>query len=496
MSYNEILAASYAGCDIINISWSSGCFYSQIEQDIMDEVAANGSFIIAAAGNGYTCGSPDALAYPAAYRHVFSVSSVGEFNNHEEWIGDPSSTHQHNDSVDLCAPGYGVSISPAQGWVIQSSGTSYAAAYVSGTVALMLSVNKCLSNQSIASLLKSTSFPLDALNPNYVGKLGAGRLDAYQAVLAALNTFDPLQPTFTFNDGCVVADAAAQLMIQGAQAPYQVTWSNNYVGLNNTGLTASAYSVQIIDAHGCRLDTVVDVMDVIPPTFDSVLIHPSCFDANNGSLQLIFTNNIPASVLWSNGSSAHQISGLGSGIYTADIAFGNNCTTSISFSLIAPQALQITGVVSPETASGNGAIDLTVNGGAIPYIYSWSQNSQNEDLFNLSSGMYDVLVQDANGCTANAQFEVLNQNNADLAENAEDWTVSLYPNPNDGAFTLILPTEFMFLVQVWDAQGRMVDAHKVSGHVQLNLDLAAGKYLCNVTHPVSGKTLRTHFVVN
>jgi hypothetical protein len=495
MNYNEILAASYAGCDVINVSWSSGCFYSQIEQDIIDEVAANGSFIVASAGNGFTCGSPDALVYPAAYRNVFSVSSVGDVNNHEQWIGDPSSTHQHNDSVDLCAPGYGVAISPAPNWFIQSSGTSFASAYVSGTVALMLSVNKCLSNQTIAALLKSTSFPLDALNPNYAGKLGAGRLDAYEAVLAALNTFDPLQPTFTFNDGCVTADAAAVLMIQGAQAPYQVTWSNNYSGLNNSGLVTGSYTAQIIDAHGCRLDTIVNVVDVVPPTYDSVVIHPSCSDVSNGSLQIVFTNNNQSTVLWSNGATATQISGLGAGVYTSNIMFGNNCSVSETFVLNAPPSLQVSGTISHETMNGNGAIDITTTGGVIPYIFMWSPNGQNEDLSNVGAGIYELTVQDANGCSTTAQFEVLNQINAEIIE-YQEWTVSLYPNPNGGAFHLVLPSHLEFSIGVFDAQGRMVVENKASGHVQMNLDLAPGKYLCLVTHPVTGKTVRTHFAVH
>lgn len=495
MNYNEILAASYAGCDVINVSWSSGCFYSQIEQDIIDEVAANGSFIVASAGNGFTCGGPDALVYPAAYRNVFSVSSVGDVNNHEQWIGDPTSTHQHNDSVDLCAPGYGVAISPAPNWFIQSSGTSFASAYVSGTVALMLSVNKCLSNQTIAALLKSTSYPLDALNPNYAGKLGAGRLDAYQAVLAALNTFDPLQPTFTFSDGCLAADASANLMIQGAQAPYQVTWSNNYTGLNNSGLVSGSYTAQIIDAHGCRLDTNVNVVDVVPPTYDSVVIHPSCSDVSNGSLQIVFTNNNQSTVLWSNGATATQISGLGAGVYTSNIMFGNNCSVSETFVLNAPPSLQVSGTISHETMNGNGAIDITTTGGVIPYIFMWSPNGQNEDLSNVGSGIYELTVQDANGCSTTAQFEVLNQINAEIIE-YQEWTVSLYPNPNGGAFHLVLPSHLEFSIGVFDAQGRMVVENKASGHVQMNLDLAPGKYLCLVTHPVTGKTVRTHFAVH
>ena len=55
MSYNEVLAASYAGLDIINLSWTSGCIYNQYAQDVVDEAYNNGSFILAAAGNGTTC---------------------------------------------------------------------------------------------------------------------------------------------------------------------------------------------------------------------------------------------------------------------------------------------------------------------------------------------------------------------------------------------------------------------------------------------------------
>ena len=37
MTFNELLVASYAGADVINVSWTSGCFYSQIAQDAINE---------------------------------------------------------------------------------------------------------------------------------------------------------------------------------------------------------------------------------------------------------------------------------------------------------------------------------------------------------------------------------------------------------------------------------------------------------------------------
>ena len=96
MNYNDVLMASYAGARVINISWASGCSFNPYVQAAIDEVYNNGTFIVAAAGNGSTCGNPDALVYPASYNHVFSVTSVGSQDNIERTIGNASTRHQTN----------------------------------------------------------------------------------------------------------------------------------------------------------------------------------------------------------------------------------------------------------------------------------------------------------------------------------------------------------------------------------------------------------------
>ena len=475
MNFNEVLAASYAGADVINISWSSGCFYSQIEQDVMDEVSANGSFIVAAAGNGNTCGLPDALVYPASYNHVFSVTSVGPSDNHEQWIGDPSSTHNHNDSVDLAAPGYDVAVSPASGWYLNMNGTSFAAAYVSGTVALMLSANKCISNLQIEQILKNTAAPLNALNPTYAGKLGAGRLDAFQAVLAASNTWNPIVPAFLLTDSCYIQDASATLLIQGAQAPFDVSWGNNVTGVFNPSLTTNTYTVHIEGTHGCRLDTAIFVQDVVPPTYTVFQVDPLCADANNGGIQLNVTNNTATSVLWSEGSVGNQLSGLGAGAYSATLSYGNGCVIQQAFTLIAPPAIASSASVTDETSLNNGAIDLTAQGGVAPYTYLWNTNDASEDLASLGAGSYEVLITDANGCQSVDSFQVQNLINAG-APGIGDIELSLYPNPNNGSFQVSLPADEAFQTRIIDAQGRVVYDAALSGTPSLTLALASGKY--------------------
>ena len=182
MNYNDMLKASYNGYKVINLSWASGCTYNYYAQLAIDEVWNNGTFIVASAGNGSTCGGPDNLVYPAAYNHVFSVTSVGQNDSH---ISQNGSTHQHNSTVDICAPGYNVPLSAAPGWYSYSSGTSFAAPYVSGTIALMLSVNPNITNSEIDSILRITAVDIYSINPQYLGKLGSGRLNSAEAVRIA-----------------------------------------------------------------------------------------------------------------------------------------------------------------------------------------------------------------------------------------------------------------------------------------------------------------------
>jgi hypothetical protein len=185
MNYNDMLMASYAGAKVINLSWTSGCSFNPYVQQAIDEVWANGTFIVASAGNGTTCGGADNLVYPAAYNHVFAVTSIGHLDNIEKTIGNPNTRHQTNASVDICAPGHDVPLTGAPGWYFTSSGTSFAAPYVTGTVGLMIAANTNITNDEIDSILRASATNIDSLNPSYVGKIGAGRLNAAEAVQMA-----------------------------------------------------------------------------------------------------------------------------------------------------------------------------------------------------------------------------------------------------------------------------------------------------------------------
>ena len=286
MDFDDVLAASYAGARVINMSWTSSCDYEQYAQDIINEVYNNGTFLVASAGNGTTCNDPSSFIYPASYDHVFSVTSVGPNNNHEKVIGNPNSTHNHNSLVDLSAPGYNVFISAAPGWNLFANGTSYAAAYVSGTIGLMLAVNPNLTNDDIEEILKNSSFYVDDVNPGYAGLIGAGRLDAHAAVVMALGSNCNLTVDAGNNQTSYYGYQPAECvnlsgLVSNGTAPYQFEWVSNSGTFLGSDITvcpenSDVYTLIVTDATGCSASDEVEVC----------VINVECSAGNSGKMKV------------------------------------------------------------------------------------------------------------------------------------------------------------------------------------------------------------------
>ena len=476
MTYNDILLASQNGSDVINCSWTSGCFYTQLQQDVINQAVLNGSIIVSSAGNGTTCDSATALVYPASYDNVISVTSVGPTNNHEKIIGDPSSSHQHNDSVDIATPGYGIAINPAQDWFLNSDGTSFGAAYVSGTIGLMLSVNKCISNAEIETILKTTSYFLDtmAINLPYAGLIGAGRIDSYQAVLAAMNMTNSLIPTFTVSNGCFLNDASVVLNVQGGQSPYTASWSNNYSGFNNTALATNTYLVQIVDIHGCVLDTSIYIEDQIISAPSNLACYETATLDSTSCLWVVSGTQAPAPTL---------------ACYETTVFDTTSCAWIIS----GTQAPAPTNLACYETTvfdqdscawiiSGDPIINLTIIDTISPYFWPVNGNTYTE------SGEYEYLSSDC-------FLEVLNLtiSSASLSELNRN-IFSVYPNPNNGNFSINIPSEEIIEIAIFDIYGRRIKniLNPKSDFIQLNL--SSGKYIATI-HTKDNRISRIPFIV-
>jgi hypothetical protein len=164
-------AASH-GAQIVNMSFA-GPRDSLIERGIAT-LAAKGIVMVAAAGNA---GAKSPPLYPAANDNVIAVSATDA----KDQLFAASNRGGY---IALAAPGADIFLPAPDQKYQMASGTSFAAAYVSGIAALMLERNPALKSDQLRAMLTKTARDLGS--PGRDDQFGAGEADAYAAVEAAI----------------------------------------------------------------------------------------------------------------------------------------------------------------------------------------------------------------------------------------------------------------------------------------------------------------------
>lgn len=164
-------AVNASGCDVINMSWGGGG-WSATYQTLFNIAKTKGIICVAAAGNSNT----STPMYPASYNHVISVAASSSTDAR-------ASFSNFGGTIDVTAPG--VNIQSCLAGAINAygnmSGTSMASPLVAGLCGLMKCYNP-MSADSIEACLKRTCDNINAQNPSFIGQLGAGRINAFQAL--------------------------------------------------------------------------------------------------------------------------------------------------------------------------------------------------------------------------------------------------------------------------------------------------------------------------
>ena len=91
---------------------------------------------------------------------------------------------------------------------------------------------------------------------------------------------------------------------------------------------------------------------------------------------------------------------LAAGTYICTITDANGCIAYDTATITEPLIISTTISSTPATCGLNdGSISLSISGGVPSYTFLWSDGSTTQNLSNLSSGSYTVIVTDAYGCT-------------------------------------------------------------------------------------------------
>ncbi|MEJ2698810.1 MAG: S8 family peptidase [Desulfuromonadales bacterium] len=210
---NALYYAADHGANVINLSLG-GPFGSSAEQQAIDYAWGKGLVIAASSGND----GSGRVSYPAAFPNAIAVGATN-------WHDQVASYSNGGSDLDVTAPGgemsayhdkggiystmptYPVYLTTVYGYSMnydQLQGTSMAAPEVSGLAALLFSLGTVTdtngdgnTNDEIRSIIESTADDLGSAG--WDRKYGWGRINAYQAVLAATSgsTTSPQPPPTT-----------------------------------------------------------------------------------------------------------------------------------------------------------------------------------------------------------------------------------------------------------------------------------------------------------
>ena len=216
--------------------------------------------------------------------------------------------------------------------------------------------------------------------------------------------------------------------VAGGTGPYQYSLDGGALQASNgfMNLIGGAHTALVQDANGCTLN-----LNVVVPTAGSItasdsLIPPSCPNTSNGEIWVNATTSFPPLQYSLNGGplqSSNSFTGLSGGNYTVDVTDAFGCLATLNITLIQPSAIVSTDSVVDLTCFGsaNGEIWLNnTSGGTGPYQFALNGGSlQAANSFTgLTASIYDVLIQDANGCRDSILGVLVNQPNVVSAQDS------------------------------------------------------------------------------
>lgn len=214
------------GANVINMSFG-GSYSSSIESAIQNAYN-HGVTMVCSTGNN---NSPY-LLHPASSQYTIAVGATNKSDQR-------ASFSNYGAGIDLVAPGdsiYSTSYNATNNINTYTSfwGTSFAAPQVTGTIALMLSVNPSLTPNKIRDILKKSAYKINGYTytNGWNQYVGYGLLNSYESVINSIVIYGPSSFCNT-----------ATYFISNLPAGASVTWNTSFMSITS-GQGTSSITVQ------------------------------------------------------------------------------------------------------------------------------------------------------------------------------------------------------------------------------------------------------------
>lgn len=289
------------------------------------------------------------------------------------------------------------------------------------------------------------------------------------------------KPVITFNNPVnAVCQNANPVNLNNWVTPNGGTWSGT--GIQNnifypsypTG-SSVVMNYSKTNQFGCTSSATLPFTINQTPTLNVTTGVSNC-NQNTGTASVAITNGqSPYAIYWSSGSTLSSASGLAPGQYLVSVTDANGCL-STSTAMVGSTGLSQTGVPAGASCYGtnNGAINVTVTGGAAPLTYAWSNGASTEDITGLVGGPYELTITDAQGCVSTATYTV--QEPQQIMLNQMTVTEPACASSNGEVVATFNGGTAPFNYAWTDAQGNTIGSNSAT-----LTGIAAGTYTCTMS---------------
>ena len=198
---------------------------------------------------------------------------------------------------------------------------------------------------------------------------------------------------------------------------------------DNVYSTSGVFVATIPNDAGCDSTVTLDLTMIDCELTGTIgFTTPICHGDENGTLLFSVDNGIPPFTYDWNNISVSNIGGTGNTTLGATVVVENipagiyeiNITDSFGDDIVFIQEVVDPPVLSTTIeatdyqgyhlschAADDGAVTVSGQGGVSPYSFLWNNNATQATLVDLAAGTYEVVLTDANGCTAPAALTLI-----------------------------------------------------------------------------------------
>ncbi len=315
-----------------------------------------------------------------------------------------------------------------------------------------------------------------------------GGCDVTQFVMVTEDT--DLEIALTGEDVTCSGNGSAEVTISGGVSPYQIMWENSATTDSIGNLPVGIYSVSVMDSAGCSLSDSVEIGSAATFDITPTITHASCDGTTPGSIGVAPSGGSPPyTYSWSTGSSNAIQYNLSGGTYTVTVTDGGGCSIIESYTVNSGNSLSVS-----ITNNGNTLEADAPNAVSYQWYYGGNpiQGATQSTYTITQSGVYWVVVTDANGCEL--ESEPIETSFIDGVEELEGVNeISIYPNPSSGIIYAALDVTHhqKLTISLINAVGQEVISetfNTTTGKKQIELNVegyADGAYILKVSNAKS-----------